>query len=640
MVPRQTIADRPELSDEHLRLIIDALPAQIWSARPDGSVELLNRRLLDDTGLSAGEAAGRSWTAVVHEDDRSRLLRWWQTVSVSGAPGEVDGRLSRRDGGHGWFRFRWVPVRNSSGTIVRWCGTSTPLDHEPAASAPPEGELSFRLAIDSLPGFLCTNTADGAVERVNERLLSYTGRTLEQLKDWQSVVHPDDRAGVAARWASCTATGQPFETDVRIRSGQGVYRWFHNRGLPARDLEGRIVRWYNLMTDIDDRKRAEDLLRESEQRLRSIVDSIPGLVATLNAEGEILSVNQQILSYFGTGLAELQGWVTSGAVHPDDVPRVKATWDHANATGQPWESEHRLRRADGVYRWFQTNALPLRGSAGGVVRWYVLVTDIDDRRKAEEAEARARADLERAFERLRDTQAQLSRAAQIATVGELAASIAHEVNQPLAAVVTNGHACLRWLSAVPPNREKAQEAAERIVRDGKDAGEVVRRIRSLFKRAPVERTSLDVADVIREVVRLVERDASNKRVTVQTDLTSDLPSVLGDRLQLQQLLLNLLLNAFDAVDPVLDRARHVSIQARRYDEATAVVEVRDDGVGLADPEKIFEPFYTTKETGMGMGLAICRSIAEAHEGTLRAAPNQGPGTTFSFTLPLHREGPP
>jgi signal transduction histidine kinase len=261
-----------------------------------------------------------------------------------------------------------------------------------------------------------------------------------------------------------------------------------------------------------------------------------------------------------------------------------------------------------------------RDNEGRLTRWYGLLIDIDDRKIMEDA--------------LRSTQTRLSRAMQTATVGELAASIAHEINQPLAAVVTNGHACLRWLSTESPSLGKAREAAERIVRDGKEAGEVVRRIRALFRRTAIEKVALDLNDVIGEVLRLLQGETARRRVIVGTDLGQDLAPVTGDRVQLQQLILNLLLNGIEAMDSVADRPRTLFIRSLREGEDTVRVEIRDSGVGLKDPDAVFEAFFTTKENGMGMGLAICRSIVEAHNGRLWAASGVGPGTTFCFTLPL------
>ncbi|HUA20614.1 MAG TPA: sensor histidine kinase, partial [Bryobacteraceae bacterium] len=209
-----------------------------------------------------------------------------------------------------------------------------------------------------------------------------------------------------------------------------------------------------------------------------------------------------------------------------------------------------------------------------------------------------------------------------------------EVNQPLAAVVTNGQACLRWLAAQPPGIAKAQEAAERIVRDGKEAGEVVRRIRALFKQSAIEKVQLDLNEIIGEVLHLLTGEVARRRVAVETALDQDLAPVAGDRVQLQQVVFNLLLNGIEAMDSVVDRPKKLFICSKRPSPETVLVEVRDSGAGLKDPDRIFEAFFTTKGTGMGMGLTICRSIIDAHKGRLWAASGEGVGTTFSFALPV------
>jgi PAS domain S-box-containing protein len=372
--------------------------------------------------------------------------------------------------------------------------------------------------------------------------------------------------------------------------------------------------------DISGRKRAEEALRASEHDLALIVETIPGLVWCAAPDGELNYLNQRILDYTGTspGAWAQFGW--TNFLHPDDAAAIVQAWSRAVATGQPHEVQCRLRRSDGIYRWFQVLGQAARASNGGVSRWYGLFIDIDDRKNIEEA--------------LRNSQARLSRATQTATVGEFAASIAHEINQPLAAVVANGQACLRWLAAEPPGIARAQEAAERIVRDGKEAGEVVRRIRALFKRAAVEKSDLDLNEVIGEVLHLLNVETLRRRVAVETNLGQDLSPVAGDRVQLQQLVFNLLLNGMEAMDAVVDRPKKLSISSKQPSPEIVLVEIRDSGVGLEDSEKVFEAFFTTKQDGMGMGLAICRSIIDAHHGRLWAARGEGPGTTFSFTLPV------
>jgi PAS domain S-box-containing protein len=350
-----------------------------------------------------------------------------------------------------------------------------------------------------------------------------------------------------------------------------------------------------------------------------IIETIPGLVWCAAPDGELNYLNRRILDYTGTGPDEWAqlGW--TNFLYPDDVEPTVSAWSRAVASGQPYDQQCRFRRSDGIYRWFQVLGQAARDNKGVVARWYGLLIDIDDRKNMEEA--------------LRSSETRLSRATRTATVGQFAASIAHEINQPLAAVVANGHACLRWLSAQPPGLDRAKEAAERIVRDGTEAGEVVRRIRALFKHAPLDKIDLDLNEVIAEVLRLLSGETMRRRVSVETDLDKDLGPVLGDRVQLQQVVFNLLLNGIEAMDSVLERPKKLFIRSKPHDPETVLVEIRDCGVGLKDSEKVFEAFFTTKENGMGMGLAICRAIIDAHHGRLWAVSGESAGSTFSFTLP-------
>jgi signal transduction histidine kinase len=276
---------------------------------------------------------------------------------------------------------------------------------------------------------------------------------------------------------------------------------------------------------------------------------------------------------------------------------------------------------------FLPSPLPFSGDPSSYLRFGVFLAAAITASQLIEARRRIE-------ETLRRTQVRLSRATQIATVAELAASIAHEISQPLSAVVANGQACAQWLSAAAPNVTNARVAAERIVRDGKDAGEVVRRIRALFKKEALTKLDLDINDVVDEVLRLIHSEVVRKKITVEIDLEKKLPLVQGDRVQLQQVVFNLLLNGIEAMEAVNDRPRKLWICSRLQGEDAVVVEIRDHGTGMADAEKAFEAFYTTKEKGMGMGLAVCTSIVEAHGGRLGISASQGPGTTVFFSLPL------
>ena len=556
---------------------------------------------------------------MIHPDDLDRFTQQWRTILDSGNPAEIEGRLRRSDGEYRWFLFRVNPWRDESGAIVKWYGTNTDIqDRKQAEEALRASERDLRLIVDSIPGLVSTRTPAGKAEFVNRRLLDFYGKSLDEVtaSDWSSLVHPEDWDRVLRQWSHSVQTGEPFDGEFRTRRADGVYRWVHSRVEPLRDHEGQIVRWYNLLTDVDDRKRVEEALRASEQNLRLIVDSIPGMVGTYTPAGELEFASQQVRDYTGRTLEELKRWEL--LIHPAERDEVIKVWSQSVESGRPLDVEFRLLGADGSYRWFHARVVPQKNATGRISRWYGLITDINSEKSAKEA--------------LLDTQTRLSRATRFATVGELAASIAHEVNQPLAAVVANGQACLRWLSANPPTLEKAREATERIVRDSKEAGEVVRRIRALFKREASEKAPVDVNEIIGEVLSLLEGEMSKRRVALVTSLQKDLPNVGGDRVQLQQLLFNLLLNGIEAMDSISDGHRTLTVRSSLQPGGAALIEINDSGVGIPDTDKVFEAFFTTKEKGLGMGLTLCRSIIEIHNGRLWAV-SQGCGTSFFFTLP-------
>ena len=361
-----------------------------------------------------------------------------------------------------------------------------------------------------------------------------------------------------------------------------------------------------------------------KDQLRLVIDTIPGLVWSALPDGSAEFLNQRWLEYTGLSLKEGLDWGGKIAVHPEDLARFMDEWRAALAEGKPLETEARLRRADGEYRWLLIRAVPLRDETGKIVKWYGASADIEDRKRAEET--------------LRKAQAELAHVMRVTTMGELAASIAHEVNQPLSAIVNNSSACLRWLASEEPNLDEARDAARRIIRDGNRAGEVINRIRALLRKTDTGKARLDINLTIREVVTLTRNEATGKGVAIRMELAAGLPPVLGDRVQLQQVILNLILNGIEAMASVTDRPRELLISSRQHESDKALVAVRDSGVGLGgkDLEKIFDAFYTTKSKGMGMGLAISRSIVEDHGGQLWAAPNEGPGAIFQFTLLKYR----
>ena len=314
--------------------------------------------------------------------------------------------------------------------------------------------------------------------------------------------------------------------------------------------------------------------------------------------------------------------------HPDDLDRALSKWQASLATGEPLELETRYRRADGHYRWFLVRAVPLRDEIGTIVKWYTTFSDIDDRKRAEDAIDAARSEL--------------ARVARATTMSALTASIAHEVNQPLSGIITNAGTCLRMLDASPPDINGARETAKRTMRDGNRAADVIARLRNMFSKREFTLEPMDLNEVTREVMALLSNDLQRNGAVLQVELADDLPVVNGDRIQIQQVILNLVCNASDAMVDVHDRPRQLLITTDREEEGRVRLRVRDAGVGLSPKniDSLFDPFYTTKSGGMGIGLFVSRSIIERHQGNLWAEPNQGlPGATFSFSIPRGEESP-
>ena len=617
-----------------------------------------------------------------------------------------------------------------------------------------ERESEFRLIVESIPGLVALLAATGDLEVVNRQIHAYTGRTFEELKHWgtNDIVHPEDLPEVIDTFTVAITSGSPYDVAQRLRRFDGVYRWFRNAGCPVRDADGRIVRWCVLLTDIDDQKRAEDAIRASEHNLKLTIDTIPALAWSARPDGNAEFFSQHYLDFIGLSTTQAQdsGW--TAAVHPEDLPGLAATWQRIIASAAPGDAEARLRRHDGEYRWFLFRVNPLRDENGHIVKWYGVNTDIEDRKRAEAELRRSRTFLaeaqtlsrtgsfgaaaavdehlwsdetyrifeydastritrplilqrvhpedvslaernlalarngesfeceirllmpsgaikhvhivghgargrddrldyigaiqdvtqqrmaEEALDRARSELAHVSR---VTTLSALTASIAHEVNQPLSGIITNSGTCLRMLNASPPDIDGARETVGRTIRDGNRASDVITRLRALFSKREFTLESLDLNEAVREVVALSATDIQRNHVILRSEFADDLPIVTGDRIQLQQVILNLVRNASDAMVDVHDRPRQLLIQTEREDDERVRVTVRDAGAGLSPQtlDSLFDPFYTTKTGGMGIGLFVSRSIVERHHGRLWAESNRGaPGATFSFSIPWRVEG--
>jgi len=621
----QKAFDEITKSEARLRQVIDTIPTLAWCNLPDGPNEFLSKRWHDYTGMAPEASYGWGWQAAFHSEDLPALMKKWQELLVSGEPGEIEARLRRHDGVYRWFLIRVEPFRDKSGNIQRWYGTSTDIeDRKRAEEALRASEREFGTIINTIPALAWSANRDGAAEFFNQYYLAYVGLPLEQLQGygWATVVHPDDLNHLAEVWQSCRAAGQPAEAEARLRRFDGEYRWFLFRANPMRDGSGEIVKWYGTNTDIDDRKRAAEGLRRSEAFLAegqnlSRIGNFSWLVAT----NEIKWSEQLYRIFeFDAGMTVTLDLIGS-RVHPEDLPMMFDMIEKAQQAVSDFEYAHRIIMPNGAVKHLHLIAHANRDHAGRL-EYFGAVQDVTQRRLSEEA--------------LNEARAELTKVARLTSLGMLTASIAHEVNQPLSGIITNASTCLRMLSADPPNVEGARETARRTIRDGNRASDVVTRLRTLYSKKEPDPKLMDLNAATREVVSLSLSDLQRNRVILRQELAEDLPAVLGDRIQLQQVVLNFLRNASEAMSTVEDRPRELVIRTERDDQNRVQLSVRDSGVGFApqSADKLFDAFYTTKIDGMGVGLSISRWIIEAHHGALWAKPNDGPGVTFSFALPL------
>src|SRR5262245_57843261 len=391
--------------------LIDALPGLAWTALPDGRAEFLNRRWLDYTGLTDEQATGLGWNEAIHPDDRERVSDYWRSCVTSGISADTEARMRRHDGAYRWFRFRASPVRDAAGNISRWFGITFDIeDRKHGEEVLKSNERSLSLILNTIPAHIYVLNTEGAVQYVNQAVMDYTGLSIEdvQQEDYRDrVIHPEDFKRVREPRAAGLRRGAPFSTEQRVLGNDGQFRWFLVRYKPLLNEEGRIVRWYVAAFDIEDRKRAVEQLQllahdlqERERESRLIVETIPGFVASLSPAGEVEFVNNRLIEYCGQGLEAMKQWGTNGTVHVDDLPSVVELFTRGIASGEPYDFDARIRRHDGIYRWFQVRGLPLRDTSGQIVRWYSLLVDIEDRKRAEDAQVRhagVRADVNAAF---------------------------------------------------------------------------------------------------------------------------------------------------------------------------------------------------------------------------------------------------
>jgi len=779
-----------------LQLIVDSIPAPVAVITPTGEVETLNQPCLDYFGKTLEELKGWASSDPVHPEDLPHVIEVLTHALETGQTYEVESRHRRFDGVYRWFHVRGFPLKDTEGRILRWCVLLTDIDDRKRAEAQLAGEKRLlemvaaggplKDVLTALCRFVENTAADckcgvylidwsgptfhtgaapsmpatfnDALEGVTVEatagpcaLAALTGsqviaEDLESDLDWQqSLIRPLALGhGLRAQWSTPICS--------RDDSVLGTFAIFQDHpSSPTQVQQDLIAQVTHIASIAIERALADEALRSSERNLSLTINTIPTFISVSRPDGTVLSVNQAALDYHGITLQDVQKeGFRARFYHPDDVERVREERKEALKRPLQFEYETRALGKDGKYRWFLVRCNPLLDDQGRIDRWYAIAFDIEDRKRAQEDLRRSEAFLAEAqrltsigsfswrvatdeiawseelyriyefdpgpvtFELIRSrvhpedltlyekmveqarngsedfewqyrllmpdrsikymhavaqatrdpsgqleyiaavrdvtarrlsdealdkARSELTHVARVMSLGTLTASIAHEVNQPLSGIITNASTCMRMLDADPPNVDGARETAKRTIRDGRRAAEVITRLRALFSRKDVIIEPVDLNEATREVVALSRSELERNRVIVRPTLTDNLPLVKGDRVQLQQVILNLLRNASDAMSSVYNRPRMLLIRTEQGADATVQLSVQDvgRGFGAESLNRLFEAFYTTKVDGMGIGLAVSRSIIENHHGHLWATPNKGPGVTFSFSIPCATE---
>ena len=738
--------------EKELREIIETIPAMTVTITADGRDAFIGKRFSEYSGLSAEDARGSGWKVTVHPDDLDLYLRNWRASLASGDPMEFETRVRRADGEYRWFLARAVAQKDEQGNVLKWYEVLTDIeDRKQAEAVLRERELRIRRLFDANIIGILISDFEGRVVEANDAFLDIVGygrddliagrislgdmtppewrelqeRSVEEInssgtmpsrekeyfrKDGSRVpvlvggagleeggkhsvgfvidLTEQKRAEAALRerdamvrglvdaniigtftWRRDKAGGADFRAvfqdvndaflrivgydreDLVTASSTWILTppdWVDRtqRAVAEMQLNGAFQPYEKefirkdgsrvpvlvgaaqtgdtgiaFVLDLTDQKRAEAALRESEEQWKSVFENNPIMYFMVGATGTILSVNPFGAEQLGYTVDELVGRPVDMLFHEADrelAMRNKAfCLEHLGHT-RSWEL--RKLRKDGEVFWVRETARAMLIKNRPVI--LVVSEDITEGKRVAEA--------------LREAQMELAHANRVATMGQLAASVVHEVSQPIATTRNNAGAALNFLDRRPPDLEEVREALYCIVNDADRAGSIIQRIRDQIKKAPLRKDSFDLNGAIHEVIALAQSEVVKNSVSVQMRLAKGLSAVQADRVQVQQVALNLILNAIDAISSVDEGPRELLISTEESDGGGVLVSVRDSGPGI-DPghlERVFEAFYTTKLSGVGMGLSICRSIIDAHGGRLWAEANQPKGAVFQFTLPV------
>jgi PAS domain S-box-containing protein len=598
---------------------------------------------------------GWRWMDALHPDDREPTRQFWMESVAGRQPYDVEYRIRRSDGTYGWFKTRGTPIRDADGSIVKWFGTCTDItDRKRAEQTLKDQELELRQARDLLEikvmertkelrrseayleeaqrlsktGSFGWNVFGGEIYWSEEtfRIFEYGPEAKPGLELVLERTHPEDSARVQQVIDRASQNAKDFDLEHRLLMPDGSVKHVHVVGHLQETGQPGKTELVGAITDITERKRAETALRQTEAYLEEAQRlSHTGSWAWNVARRENIHWSQEQYRLFGLDPKgdSLSFETAFQRIHPEDRATFNNVIEQAIRERSDFEVDFRIVLPDGSTKYSRSVGHPVFSASGELVEFVGTGIDITERRQAEKER-----------ERLRQVQADLAHISRATTMGELTASLAHEINQPIAAAATDARTCLRWLAREQPDIGEARESAVRMVNAVTRAADIITRLRQLFKKGAPQTNLVDVSEVIQEMVVLLRSEASRHSVSILTELSDGLPRVVADRVQLQQVFMNLMLNGIEAMQDTKTEGQ-LTIKSLMAEGGQLLISVSDTGVGLPreQADQIFNAFFSTKAQGTGMGLSISRSIVESHGGRLWATSNPGHGATFSFTLP-------
>ncbi len=602
-----------------------------WTFNPSGFFEYWSEELFKIYGLDPQKGAPtlEQYLATVHPQDRNFMAETIKRMHAEHSGCDVKKRIILPDGEQRYVRCVAIPV--VEGEILKgFLGTAIDITEQELLTHESERRQAYLIEAQRLThtGSWAWNVGTDELFWSEEIFRIYEVDPVK-LPAWSLIldrVHPDDRASLEQRKTleSTQTKWAESEGDFRIVVPGGKIKHLHSIAHPVMDDSGQISEVIGTVVDVTERKRIEDSLRRSESHLAEAQRlAHTGSWAWRVADRKVLHLSEEFYRICGFDPAEGTPTLEDcfERVHPEDRPKWKGIIERAIMEKADYDREFRIVLPNGTVKWIHTVGHPVLSNAGDLEQFVGSSTDITERKSAEQER-----------EKLRQLEADLAHIDRVSTLGEMAASLAHEIKQPIAAAITSANSCIEWLAHEPPNLDRARAAAARIDKYGNRAAEIIDRIRSLYKKSPPQRELVDVNGIIHEMLTLLNGEASRLSVAMRTDLAAELPNIMVDRVQLQQVFMNLMLNAIEAMK---DSGGELTVKSQLQD-GQLQFSVSDTGVGLPmeKMDQIFSAFFTTKPQGSGMGLAISRSIVESHGGQLWASANSGGGATFHFTLPI------